>query len=150
MDEDRRNFQAWYVDILRSLYAQRNAGIAVLMISAPLLERYMRAKAGRAPDQNIDAACLSVLRTIFPKLPDESTARAFWNVYRYGFLPQAFLSLRTQAGRSLPKGALTHDITDPIQVESNGDFTLNPVKFSQEIVRVIEGDFATFVAAGTA
>ena len=36
------NFKAWYVQVLEGLYDKRDAGIAVLMISLPLLERYLR------------------------------------------------------------------------------------------------------------
>jgi hypothetical protein len=50
MDSDRKNFHAWYVKTLESLYPERNAGIAILMISTPLLERYLRQKNGRTPD----------------------------------------------------------------------------------------------------
>jgi hypothetical protein len=48
-NNDQQNFQAWYVNILESLYDNRAAGIAVLMISTPLLERYLRQKNGRSP-----------------------------------------------------------------------------------------------------
>jgi len=45
----------------------------VLMISMPLLERYLRQKNGRTPEQQLDDACMSTLCDIFPVLPDAAT-----------------------------------------------------------------------------
>lgn len=42
MSTDLANFRAWYVDTLNQLYPRRESGIAVLMLSFPLLERYLR------------------------------------------------------------------------------------------------------------
>jgi len=44
---DLKNFRDWYVKTLESLYPERDAGIAVLMISMPLLERYLRQRNSR-------------------------------------------------------------------------------------------------------
>jgi hypothetical protein len=38
------NVRAWYAEVLEDLYPKRSAGIAALMISLPLLERYIRQK----------------------------------------------------------------------------------------------------------
>ena len=149
MDEDRRNFKAWYVDVLESLYGTRAAGIAVLMISAPLLERYLRQKNGRAPEQSLDSPCMEMLRGIFPTLRDAATAWNFWRVYRNGFLHQATISLKTQAGVRLPAGALTHDVSVAITVNPDGSFVLHPDLFSRRIVTTIESDFPTFVGTGS-
>jgi len=128
-NNDRQNFQAWYVNILEALYENRAAGIAVLMISAPLLERYLRQKNGRSPAQELDDACMTTLYHIFPALVDAATARKFWNVYRNGFLHQATLNLETRSGSTLPPAALTHDIPDVIRVNSDG---CDPQKLESE------------------
>jgi hypothetical protein len=149
MDKDLENFRAWYVKILESLYPTRDAGIAALMITMPLLERYLRQKNGRTPEQELDGACMETLRAIFPALPDVATARSFWAVYRHGFLHQATLSLRTRRGAALPPGSLTHDTSVPIAIAADGSFELHPVFFSREVVAAIERDFAVFVGVGT-
>ncbi len=148
MDEDRRNFQAWYADILQSLYSTRAGGIAVLMISTPLLERYLRQKNGRTPEQSLDDSCMETLRSVFPALVDTATARKFWGVYRNGFLHQATLSLKTRGGVPLPAGSLTHDESAAIRVNADGSFVLHPELFSRQVVKTIEGDFPTFVGTG--
>ena len=149
MVEDRRNFQAWYVDILESLYTTRAAGIAVLMISTPLLERYLRQKNGRTPEQSLDDSCMETLRSIFPTLRDAATAWNFWRIYRNGFLHQATLSLKTHSGARLPAGSLTHDVSAAISLNPDGSFVLHPVLFSRQVVTTIAGDFPTFVGIGT-
>jgi hypothetical protein len=149
MSDELRNFQAWYVDVLRLLYPIRNAGIAVFMLSLPLLERYLRQKNRRSPADPLDEACMRDLCAMFPALPDATVARQFWNVYRNGFLHQVTPS-QTKAGSPLPVGWLTHDIDSAIRVESDGSFCVQPVLFSQRVVSVIESNFAVFsgIAAG--
>jgi hypothetical protein len=72
----------------------------------------------------------------------------FWQVYRNGFLHQATLSLHNSKGVALPAGSLTHDVTAPVTIEANGSFVLHPKLFSEQIVRTIKADFATFVGIG--
>jgi hypothetical protein len=38
------NFRLWFVRVLEGLYQQREAGFAIMMISFPLLDRYLRQK----------------------------------------------------------------------------------------------------------
>ena len=140
------NFKAWYVDVLDSLYPRRDAGIAVLMISLPLLERYLRRKHGVRPNDTMTDAAMDGLRGLFPALPSVAEARAFWNVYRNGFLHQATVSTSTRGGAALPDGWLTHDIAEPVRVERDGSFTVHPVLFSQVVVDAISADFSTFEA----
>jgi len=139
------SFKAWYVQVLESLYEKRDAGIAVLMISLPLLERYLRRKYNLASEDNMNDA-MGGLFAMFPTLGDVNQARSFWNVYRHGFLHQATVLRSTRGGASLPGGWLTHDIAEPIRVEPDGTFVVNPVLFSKAVLATISGDFATFEA----
>jgi hypothetical protein len=146
---DLDNFKAWYADVLKTLYPNRNAGIAVFMLSLPLAERHLRQKNNLGPNAPVDEAFMSSLCVIFPVLRDAATARQFWNVYRNGFLHQATLSTCTRKGATLPVGWLTHDIADAIQIRPDGSFCVHPVLFSEAIVREIEKDFAVFAGVGT-
>jgi hypothetical protein len=150
MSTHQENFRAWYVEVLQALYPKRDAGIAALMISLPILERYIRQKNGVLPEQSLSDGCMATLLTIFPALTDKATARDFWQVYRNGFLHQATLSLKTSKGRTLPAGSLTHDIVVPVLVEPDGSFVIQPVLFSQHVIQSIESDFATFAGVGAA
>jgi hypothetical protein len=62
------NFKLWYVQILGGLYEKRDAGIAVLMISLPLLERCLRRKHKLPPVDNITDAAMAGLCAMFPAL----------------------------------------------------------------------------------
>ena len=144
MSSNLDNFRAWYVQVLDGLYEKRDAGIAVLMISLPLLERYLRRKHKLTPEDGMSDAAMSGLCAMFPALRTVIQARAFWNVYRNGFLHQATVSRSTKGGALLPDGWLTHDIADPVRLEPDGSFTVNPVLLSKQIVNTIGGDFSVF------
>lgn len=147
---DRENFKAWYADVLAGLYRNRRAGIAAVMISLPLAERYLRQKRNVGPDASLTDDCMTDLVTMFPALRDVPTARQFWNVYRHGFLHQATLLTSAHGGTALPVGWLTHDTHHAVEIRPDGSFCIHPVLFSKEIVRRIEGEFHVFagVAAG--
>ena len=114
------------------------------MISLPLLERYLRRKHNLGPDDSMTNA-MGGLCAVFPALGAVAQARDFWHVYRNGFLHQATVS-STKRGASLPGGWLSHDIAEPIRVETDGAFTVNPVRFSKIVIDTISGDFASFEA----
>lgn len=150
MDQDRKNFQAWYADTLELLYPKGDAGIAVFMIAFPLLERYLRQVNKLAPDDGMNAGCWRTLCSLFPTLSSDETAKEFWTVCRHGFLHQATMSLRAKDGGALPAASLTHDIViDPVTLNRNGSFVIHPVLFSKLVIRTIEKDFAAFAGAGT-
>ena len=149
MDNHLKNFRAWYIKILEDLCPKRDAGIAILMISLPLLERYLRQKNSLRPENPLNDGCMDTLRSVFPALPDRATAWTFWQVYRNGFLHQATLSMSTRKGAALPAASLTHDMTSPVAIEADGSFVLHPCLFSQHVLRAIEAEFAIFAGTGT-
>jgi hypothetical protein len=148
--DDAANFKAWYVDVLHGLYKIEGAGIPVLMISMPLLERYLRQKNRIAPADALTDASMRDLCVMFPALPSVDIARQFWNVYRHGFLHQATLSTVSHRGANLPVGWLTYNRSAAVSIESNGSFCVEPRLFAQTVVAAIQADFPTFagVAAG--
>jgi hypothetical protein len=81
MSKHLDNFKCWYADILERLYTNGEAGFVILMITLPLLERYLREKSGVNEGDLIDPFYVQ-LRRVFPALPDNTAARNFWQVYR--------------------------------------------------------------------
>lgn len=148
MDEHLKNFQSWYVSVLDSLYPIRNAGIATLLISFPLLERYLRQRSALTDRDAIDARCWPALVDVFSELRDVDHAARFWKVFRNGLLHQLTPSAATRKGAKLPHGWLTHEVTEPITVEGDGSFIVHPKLFSQRVVGKILSDFATFAGVG--
>ncbi len=149
MTTELSNFKSWYADVLLTLYPIRNAGIAALMLSFPLLERYLRQKNNLNPSDALNDGCMTDLCTIFPALPSLGIARQFWHIYRNGFLHQVTLSPQKRNGTNMPVGWLTHDINTAVSIEADGSFLVQPVLFSQTVVKTIENNFLLFAGIGT-
>ena len=58
MDSNLNNFKAWYKDTLEKLYPYRNSEFAILMITFPFLERYLRNKNGLSYKDNLNNGCM--------------------------------------------------------------------------------------------
>lgn len=136
------NFRAWYSRILEGLYSIQDAGFPILMISFPLLERYLREKSG-VHEGNLNDSFYSELQKIFPTLTNLDLAKQFWHVYRNGLLHQVTLSRQDRKGIQMPIGWL-HKDSDILIIDAGGNFKVHPVKLSKKVIEVIENDFATF------
>jgi hypothetical protein len=139
----RENFKAWYVDVLNGLYPLRDAGFVILMIAFPLLERYLRQKLQLPPQAILQDSFYDELTKLLPQLPDRTTAKNFWQVYRNGILHEVTLSRQNRSGSQMPVGWLSHD-KPIVSIESDGSFWIHPVLFSQHVVQTIEADFSVF------
>lgn len=138
MGKDYDNFIKWFKEPLECLYKNEHTGFAIVMLSLPLLERYLRQKSRVYENQNLDPRFYQEFLKMFQLGTDEAVARKFWAVYRHGLLHQATLKAY---GAVL--GAAVHG--GAAEIEFKGDiFTVSPVKFSEHVIRTIEGDFGTY------
>jgi hypothetical protein len=146
MSDSRENFDAWFVNVLESLYPRREAGFVILMIAFPLLERYLRQRVGLpAEDDRLTTNFYDELRKLFPKLRDSDQARAFWQIYRNGLLHQG-----TFSQKRIIYGLASHDISDTIYIDQNkGIFCVHPVLFARQVLEQIRNDFATYEGASS-
>ena len=146
LDEAREHFQKWFVEPLNYLYTNEHAGFAIVMLSLPLLERYLRQKSGVHEKTSLDSRFFNELFSLFPTLGDTATARDFWRLYRHGLLHQA--TLKTEIGTL--EVSVKNDIDAwPITVSmcSQGRrFIVAPVVLSKMIIGEIESNFSTFIA----
>jgi hypothetical protein len=143
MAKDDENFVKWFKEPLNNMYGNSHAGFAILMISLPILERYLRQQSGVFEKKSLDDQFRQALLKVFPALKDTDTARRFWEVYRHGLLHQASL----KAGDTLLSVAVHGDAQE---IEFDGQvFTVSPVKFSKKVVEAIEADFATYEGVGS-
>jgi len=136
-----QNFQLWFKRILENLYNDPHSGFPILMITFPLLERYLREKSGSYEDKLNDKFHAELI-TMFPELKDTITSEKFWKIYRNGILHQATL-------REVDKtihGCITNQYSD-IRVDNGGMIYINPAGFSKKVITAIEKDFKTFIAA---
>jgi len=143
----KEHFRLWFRDIIESLYHNKNAGFVLLMITFPLLERYLRSKSG-INEGILDDRFYSELRILFPVLKANDIAKIFWQVYRNGVLHQDTLSQRDIKGNLMPCAWLSGNCKD-VEIDSSDAFHVNPVEFAKRVIDVIEKDFSNFEAANS-
>ena len=144
MSKHPDNFKLWYSDVIESLYMNQNAGFPILMLTFPLLERYLRSKSTLSYKDTLNSHFYDQLLKLFPELKDNTTASLFWNIYRNGILHQATLSEKDRKGNMMPGGGLSGDVKGSIKIESDGCFYVNPVEFAKKVIDTINNDFPTF------
>ncbi|MDD2763691.1 MAG: hypothetical protein PHE83_06920 [Opitutaceae bacterium] len=142
MSTNRQNYELWYAKILRDLSGNGDAGFAILLISLPLLERYLREKSG-VYEGSLNSNFYLKFRQIFPAIQDDATAEKFWHVYRNGLLHQVTLSRKNRSGLSMPDAWLSSEVAS-VTVDAQGDFWVHPAKFAEIVLSTIEGDFTMF------
>jgi hypothetical protein len=139
----QKNFREWFVDVLGVLNVTPGAGFSVIMISLALLERYLREKSG-SHEETLNSRFYIELLRAFPEFPSEIAAKDFWQVYRNGLLHQVALSLRNKRGDPMPLSGLRDDV-DAVEVTPEGQFWVNPSKFSERVLDTILVDFTSFL-----
>ena len=143
MNTHRKNFEAWYVDVLKSMYPYQDAGFAILMITFPLLERYLRQKTGLSPQGRLNEKFYCELMKVFMEIPDHQTAQKFWQVFRNGILHEVTMPNQNRSGEQMPIGLLSYEKPE-ISIDADGRFWINPRLFSAHVVQIIEEDFPVF------
>jgi hypothetical protein len=152
MKEDYDNFIKWFKEPLKCLYQNDDAGFIILMVSLPLLERYLREKSG-VHEGNLNDSFYKKFVEMFPSVNDKGIAKKFWQIYRNGLLHQATLSLKAKNG-TIILAAGGHGDAPKIKYDGYGAqgemFTVSPRKFSEKVILTIESDFATFEGMSSA
>ena len=145
------DFEQWFEIPMQRLNSDPDAAFAVLMIAIPLLERYLREKSG-VYESGLSDRFYTEFRTIFPTLT-QSRAREFWHCYRNGLLHQSTFSRMTTNGTVVPRGWISSRQPETPEIinyyAAENCFILLPKEFSDEVVRIIRSDFATFLGAGS-
>jgi hypothetical protein len=153
MNQNYNNFVKWFKEPLDCLYTNNDAGFVILMISLPLLERYLREKSG-VHEGNLTDDFYNKFIEIFPSLKDKDIAKKFWQIYRNGLLHQATLSLKTKKGTIKLLAVGVHGDASEVEYEgysAQGDkFKVSPRKFSEKVIATIQSDFTTFEGVSSA
>ncbi|MDI6741957.1 MAG: hypothetical protein QMD11_04370 [Smithella sp.] len=141
MSTHKENFKHWFSDTIESLYENENAGFPILMLTFPLLERYLRSKS-QTYEKSLKKPFYNELLNLFPTLTDRTNAESFWEIYRHGILHQATLS---QKKNHIDKIWISNYKKDAIFYEKNV-FYVNPVEFAKKVIDIINNDFPNYEA----
>ncbi len=148
MSENLDHFVKWFKEPLNRLYENNDAGFAILIISLPLLERFLREKSGVCQNPRLDSRFHDALLQMFPSLCDPKVAEEFWEIYRHGLLHQATLKTKDRTLDVNIHNDAWPEVVVSITAEGRR-FTISAVEFSKKVVKEIELDFKTFEAEGS-
>ena len=141
MNANKENFLKWFKQPLEQLYSNSDAGFAVMVISLPLLERYLREKSKTFEATSVSLQFHRDLIKLFPVLSSEEFAKKFWESCRHGLLHQVTFRQKTASDPAID---LTGGIKEFEYDAKQNAIRLNPFWFSKKIVETIESDFSTF------
>lgn len=144
IEVQRDLFRRWFKQPLADLYNNPDAGFSVLMITLPLLERYLREKSNNHQEKLQDDFHKE-LGQMLPSLSDIATSKKFWRLYRHGMLHRGTLKLDIDVLEvGIDERAAAYGIVT-VSFDSQGyKFRVAAIALSKLVVTTIENDFATF------
>jgi len=92
-EADRETFRQRFKEPIELLIRRKHSGFALMMITLPLLERFLRGRS-HLKDDSLSEPFYAELFKVFPALQDVKGAKAFWQSFRHGILHQATFSLK--------------------------------------------------------
>jgi hypothetical protein len=137
-------FKRWYADILEKMYPDRDAGFAIMLITIPILERYIRCKLDLPRGGSIGDEGINAIGQIFPEPGSSEVIESVWDATRNGLLHQLTFFSETRSKAQLPVVRLTHDTLVAIRCEDDRSISINPEHFSKRVISQVLGDFNTF------
>lgn len=139
---DEERFDLWFKQPIVSLMDNKDAGFALLMLSFPILERYLRRKLNITED-NLCSHFYDQLVWVFPGLDSPFNARQFWKAYRHGLMHQA--TVQAPEG----KFVFVHNDVNVAYVSDDGkEFWVSPKHLAARVLQIIEDDLPTFESSG--
>lgn len=147
MTEAQDNFRKWFAEPLQQLNANGDAAFAVMMITFPLLERYLREKSG-VVEGDLNDSFHDEFYRIF-SAPSRHLVPKLWHSYRNGLLHQATFSKKNKYGKVMPSSFITSRVA-LIEYDGGDDaFFVNPKAFSEKVIATIQADFSVFEATSS-
>jgi hypothetical protein len=154
MNTHLENFENWFAGTLESLYQSyekdRHSGFIIVLVAFPLLERYLRQKAGLTPQNDLSDKFYNEMLKMFPMLSSQQKAKDFWSIYRNGLLHQVTFSDKTKKGDPLAYGRLSHAKSDAIFFHVDDSSCIHPVLFAKQVIEEIRNNFPIFVGVSSA
>ncbi|MDP2922160.1 MAG: hypothetical protein Q8O30_00360 [Candidatus Omnitrophota bacterium] len=141
MNTNKRNFTIWFKNAIIVLQKRRAFGYPLLCISFPLLERYLREKSKNFQSGSLNENFHKEFLKLFPEALSLDDAKKIWKAYRNGILHQVAPSRVGPRGKQT---AVSHDCSIIAYDKKNNLVVINPKKFSQRVIEIIEKDFSTY------
>lgn len=149
MSTDRTNFENWWARPIEDLAPDEHNGFAVLALSFPILERYLREKSG-VSEGTLHRPFYDELHAVFPELDNSGRAKEFWHAYRNGLLHQSTFSKRTQNGTAVPAAWITPGQVEVVEFDSSAPcFRVNAAAFAERVLATVRGDFDKFAGSSS-
>jgi len=141
-EDNRDNFKRWFSKYLEALYDDNDAGFVIMMITFPLLERYLRQKVGIG-EGTLDKRFHTGLEEVFPSLKENDCAKDFWQA-RHTLLHQATLPNRKHTRVEIASEWVSSN--SPALSVQRGPwlFTVGPASFAKKVLGMISADFETY------
>jgi len=151
MTPEEAQFKEWWARPIEELAPNAHNGFALLALSLPILERFLREKSGLGEERVLDNSFYNELRALLPDLSSNDIARRFWRAYRHGLLHQATFSLKADSGAATPSVWINPKQPEVVCHDpAKGSFTVNARKFSETVLATIRTEFSTFVGGASA
>jgi hypothetical protein len=152
-EADREAFRRRFKEPVELLIARKHSGFALMMITLPLLERFLRGRSHLKGAARLTELFHIEFFKVFPALGDVNGARAFWQCFRHGILHQATFSLKRADGAGFSGVIGFEELSGrAIALQRSGDpehivCTVDPVAFARIVLAEVESDLETFQTA---
>jgi len=153
-EADRETFRQRFKEPIELLITRKHSGFALMMITLPLLERFLRGRA-HLKDDWLTEPFYAELLDVFPALEDVKGAKAFWQSFRHGILHQATFSLKRPGHKEQDFSGIIgfEQLSGPAVALRRSDnpehivCMVDPVAFAREVLAEVESDLETFANA---
>ena len=152
-EADRETFRRRFKEPVELLITRKHSGFALMMITLPLLERFLRGRSHLKDAVRLTELFHTEFLKIFPALRDVNGAKAFWQCFRHGILHQATFSLKRADGAGFSGVVGFEELSGPaVAIQRSGDpehivCIVDPVAFARTVLAEVESDLETFQTA---
>jgi len=150
MEINQQQFQVWFekplMELINNSSIKDDAGYAILLISIPILERYLREKSKSYQQTPLPKAFYDALHDKFPEIP-RNKAEDFYGIFRNGLVHQ--VTIRAVKGKGSAQGQIQNAGSCIAYNASKNHFSVHPEAFARRVLNIINSDFSTFEAPGS-
>ena len=144
-------FFGWFETSIRAIQKTPGCEFGILVLTLPLLERYLRETSG-AHEGDLNEKFYDDLLVVIPELSTRDDAKKFWHIYRNGFLHQCAFSAERKTRRGpviMSYGAISGHVPLLEFRTADDSFYVNPSPLADRVLGFIRTDQRTFAAGSS-